>query len=302
MDHINLSFVLQSLESDKEEIIIEITGVIINFNKKHYIISVHQGYPIKYIIINDKKYDDFIICAWCDVLIIPYINNTSTYVFNKFVKKALEPIDNYTYNSHNIKFINNIFLEIGMIPNNPQIMYNCLSGLSDMKTGMPIINTINNNKKLAGIISRFNVETNQIYCIPINYILNALIKKDNSKIFTLNEDINYISKINNYKIVCGKIYCVLHKMYISIDNFMAFNTDINTEYYITFNNGRRRICNFSYIKSNIINNNIIIKDDNIIVSLGFLNLLKILNKTDLIKQIFINDDTKLKYDKYNIIY
>ena len=60
---------IQTIKSD-DEIQLEASGICIYYNKKYYIISVHQGLPIKSIIINNKTHTDYIICAWCDLLII----------------------------------------------------------------------------------------------------------------------------------------------------------------------------------------------------------------------------------------
>jgi hypothetical protein len=68
-------------------------------------------------------------------------------------------------------------MEIGMIPNNPIIMYNKLEidNNNNILSGQPIYNM---QDKLVGMVSR--IDENHIYTIPTNYILNALNKKDNT--------------------------------------------------------------------------------------------------------------------------
>jgi hypothetical protein len=99
----------------------------------------------------------------------------------------------YNVNDSKFKFINHKFMEIGMIPNNPTIMYNCLEteSVDNIILGQPIY-----NNKFAGIVSKIDAENNHIYSIPTNYILNALNRKNNTNIYSLNEDINktYCSK------------------------------------------------------------------------------------------------------------
>ena len=299
IDVINITLNLQSVNTDNE-IEIEVKGFIINYNKKNYIISVHQGYPIKNIIINDKKYDDFIVCSWCDLLIIPFVE-TNLFVFKHFVKKQIEPTDNYYLNSNKLKFIKTEFMEIGMIPNNPTIMYNIFKSINDINSGMPIYNE---KYKLAGITSKIEqIEENiyYVYSIPVNYILTALSKLDNTKIYSLNEDIKNIYKINNYKIMCDKIYCIMHKAYIPVESYIAINGDINSEYHIILFNGRRKKTHLIEHYNNMTNNNIIVNNNNITLTLGFVNWLKILDEIELIEKILINNETDLKWDKYNII-
>jgi hypothetical protein len=204
MKSINITLNLQTIKRD-DEIEIEVAGILMNYNKKAYIISVHQGLPIKSIIINNKTYSDYIICAWCDLIIIPSNDSFSDlFVFKQFVKKQMDPLDKLFINNNKAKFINHDFMEIGMIPNNPIIMYNKLEidnincSNNNILSGQPIYNM---QDKLVGMVSR--IDENHIYTIPTNYILNALNKKDNTIIYSLNEDINNIQKINNYKVICN---------------------------------------------------------------------------------------------------
>jgi hypothetical protein len=282
----NITFNLQTIEKE-DEIDIETKGTLILYNNKKFIIAVHHGNPIKTITINNKIYNDFIICAWCDLIIIPYNIEHDRFVFKQFVKKQIDPTDKYYMNSTRLKFVNNVFMEIGMIPYNPKIMYNILKSTEEASAGIPIYNDKN---KLAGIVCRFkNIEDNiNIYCIPVNYILIALNKIDNTKLYSLNEDMNSITKINNYKIVCGRIYCPLHKTYITIDSFIAINGDINSTYYITLENGRRKQDNVIVVNNNMTNNNIIINDNNITLTSGFMHLLKALDEIELLGKILMN--------------
>jgi hypothetical protein len=242
---------------------------------------VHQGYPIKSISINNKKYDDYIICAWCDLLILPLLSNdfSDSFVFKQFVKKQMEPTDKLYINDNKVKFNHREFIEIGMIPNNPTIMYNVyLNDINNIIAGQPIY-----NNKLAGIVSKISNE--YIYTIPINYILTALTKKDNTIIYSLNENINYIHKINKYKLICGKIYCPLHKMYIPIETFVIINSDL--EYVLLLKNGRIINATLNNITNNNYNNNLIINNDKITFTSSFMHLLKLLDKTELIENILV---------------
>jgi hypothetical protein len=299
METINISLNIQTLK-ETDEIEIEVKGVLICYKKKFYIISVHQGYPIKSISINNKKYDDYIICAWCDLLILPLLSNDFSYsfVFKQFVKKQMEPTDKYFINNNKLKFINHEFFEIGMIPNNPKIMYNCLELDSKSENNMIINNIIigepvyNDKKKLAGLVSIIN---DYIYTIPINYIFNALNKKDNTKIYSLNENYDYIQKINKNKVINGKIYCSLHKMYIPIESYVIINSEIN--YSLLLINGRIKDVQLIIINNNNYNNNLIIKDNTITATAGFMNYLKIIDEVDLLNDLLLR---LFKSPSYNL--
>ncbi len=294
MKSINITLNLQTIRCE-DEIEIEVACILINYNKKDYIISVHQGLPIKSIIINNKTYSDYIICAWCDLIIISSDDSfPDLFVFKQFVKKQMEPLDKLFINDNKAKFISHDFMEIGMIPNNPIIMYNKLeidNNFSNINilSGHPIYNMQN---KLAGIVSR--IDDNHIYTIPTNYILNALNKKDNSIIYSLNEDINNIQKINNYKVICNKIYCSLHKMYIPVDSYVIINSDNISS--LLLKNGRTINPILNITNFNNYNNNLIIKDNVIKFTSGFLHLLKLLGDTCLIKKILMNNINNINYE------
>ncbi len=286
MKSINIILNLQTFKKE-DEIEVEVAGVLINYNKKLYIVSVHQNLPIKSVIINNKEYSNYIICAWCDLIIIPY-DSSNLFVFKQFVKKQMDPLDKYFINDNKAVFINHEFMEIGLIPSNPTIMYNKLeinyNNNINILSGQPIYTTNNyTNYKLAGIVSRIN--DNHIYTIPTNYILLALNKKDNTMIYSLN-DTNNIHKINKYKVNNDKIYCSLHKMYINIDSYIILNYDNISS--IILKNGRTINPLFIPLNFNNYNNNLIIKDNIVKFTSGFLHLLKLLEESCLIEKILNN--------------
>ncbi len=296
---INITYVLQNTDMTAD-----FKGTLVSFDNKTFIISIHSGYPIKQIIINDETVNDFIICAWCDLVIIPY-NTSSASFFKHFVKKQMEPEDKYFVNSTKIKYINNIFINLGFLPDNHVIMYNCLKSFENIKTGMPIIDDKN---KLAGIVSKIDIKDKDndiylIYSVPIIYILKALTKKDNTKIYSINEAINNINKINNFRIICGKIYCILHKTYIPVDSYISINGDLDTYFYIRLENGREKRTQMIETENNMTNNNLIINENNIKLSYGFLSLLNLLDETELLEELIFNktDNINTKWNGMNII-
>lgn len=291
MMFINISLNLQTIKTN-DEIEIEVTGCCIYYNNNHYIISVHQGFPIKTVSINNKFYTNYIICAWCDLLIIP-IDDVfpDLFVFKQFVKKQIEPTDKLLINDNKVKFKQHEFMEIGMIPNNPTIMYNVFLNDNNVLSGQPIY-----NHKLAGIVSK--VSNDSIYTIPIHYILIALNKKDNSSIYSLNEDISNIYKINKYKILDGKIYCPLHKMYISVETYIIINSEMNNLLVLK----NRRVVNalLNNTTNNNYNSNLIINNNKITFTSSFMHLLKLLDNNKLIEDILVKLMNNIQLNEINI--
>lgn len=300
---IDITYVMQDLKHFDDDIEIEMKGILIEFNSKKYIISVHNGYPIDKVIINNIPFEKFIICAWCDLILIPYDKDSfNQFVFKQFVKKQMKPDDKYYYNETKLKYINNILIQIGHINNNPIIMYNCLkissNDFENISPGMPIYNEKN---KLAGIVAKLinNGSHYDVYCVPVNYILKGITKTDNTKIYALNEDIDCINKINNYKVICGKIYCNLHKLYVSVETYTAIHGDISLYFSIVLNNGRYKKSTLYETNNNMTNNNLLVDKDTIILSYGLIILLHALEEYELIENINTNITTK--WNNYNII-
>lgn len=292
---IEITYILQNLEHLEDKIEIKMNGILINFNSKKFIVSVHNGYPIEKVIIDGKPFEDFIICAWCDLILIPITDDYNLFAFKQFVKKQMEPEDKYFYNNNisniKLKYINNILSPIGDMGCNPMIMYNCLKldtiSETELDIGTPIYNEKN---KLAGIIAKIikndDIDNQiNIYCIPVNYILKAIIKTDNTKIYSLAEDIDYIEKINNYKIICNKIYCNFHKMYIPVETYIAIHGDISTYFSIVLKNGRcKRVLPFE-TNNNLINNKLLVDKNRITLSYGLITLLHALEEIELLEKI-----------------
>ena len=306
---IKITYIMQDLKHLDTEVEVEMKGVLVNYNSKTFIISVHNGYPIDKVIIDNKTFNNFIICAWCDLILIPYKNENdyNRFVFKQFVKKQMEPEDKYYINNKKIKFINNILIQIGHIRNNPIIMYNCLKiGLNEnelIEPGTPIYNEKN---KLAGIVAKIINNDNRndydIYCVPVNYILKALTKIDNTKLYTLAEEIYNIEKINNYKITCKKIYCNLHKTYVPVDTYVAVHGDSLLYLSIIFTNGRYKRVSLYETNNNMSNNNLLVSKNIIKVSYGLIALLHVLEEYELIEKINNhNQNDHIIWNDYNII-
>ncbi len=294
---IDLIYELDSPDTNQREVVtVQLKGIIINYENNNYIISVHQGLPIKKIIVNDKEYIKYIYCAWNDLIIIPIDEIIpDTFVFKQFVKKQMDFNNNYIINTHTAKFIKSSFVPIKMIPNNPCIMYNIFKCKENIKPGQAIIY----NNKLCGVTCKF--ENDHVFAIPINYIIKSLTKKDNKNIYTIPHDLNSITKINNNKIVCGKIYCQYHKAYITPECFIAFYGDQDYKFSIIINN-ITRVINSEIFSNPIMDNSdsFIIRDNTIKLTSGLLHYLKIIGEQSLIKLIFTNSKD-IKFNDYIIV-
>jgi hypothetical protein len=287
---IPLTFVLNNIDST--EFTFPSDSTLIVYNSKNYLISDHQGLPIKYVKINDIIIKDYIICNWCDLIIIPFENISTFAPFKHFVKKQINSTDNLFLEDTKLTYVNTIMIPINNLPHNPSIMYNILSFTQKIKVspGMPIYT---DNFKLCGIVSK--ITDTSVLCIPMIYILRAFEKIDNTTIYKLkyNDNSDNITKINNYKILCNKVYCQLHKNYIPITTFIVIYGDTNQTFNIVVNDVEQ-ICgveNFDNI-DNIDNisisntNNIIQNNNRIKVTSGLLHLLKIYKEYNIIDRIF----------------
>ena len=317
---------LQLYSFNEEEIKIILNGTIINNKGDNYIISVHKGLPIIKISIGgtDINMDTIIKCKWNDLLIIKVntellIKLSDAFVFKQFVKKQMDTTNKYYTRDTMFKYTENVFLPISMIPNNPLIMYNIMKTTKIIHNILAGSSIYTSDNKLCGIVLQINKKI--IYSIPINYIFMILNRSDisNDTMFKLN-DISQIYKINNFKVICDKIYCRLHKTYIPIETYIVTNGDI--KYNIEFKNddplksqsfALRKNVELERFTNKYINiDNMIIMNDNIIkLTSGFIHWLKIVGKPthhtydvliNIIKNIDKMNDFKIAYadNKFNL--
>ena len=212
--------IILKLNSIKNPIEVQTTGIAIQYNKQKYIVTVHQGLSVEKIIISaDKIYEftDFIVCGWNDLILIPIDNIPNLYVFKQFVKKKINVSSKYNIDSEYCNYISNDFFPINMIPGNPSNLYYKMSTsyvIKEGDCGKPIY--YNNN--LVGIIGK--IEDTILYIIPSIYIIKSCEKVNNSSIYTLN-NIDIIEKINRYKVINKSIYYIKINSLIPVDTYIA---------------------------------------------------------------------------------
>lgn len=300
MKSIPILLKLNTIEN-KDEHIIETHGILIYYMKKQYIVTLHQGLPIKEIIIKDrdKEYsfllskNEFIICKWNDLILIPCENTFSNlFVFKQFVKKQINVNSNYYFDTiYNIKYIENDSFPINMIPYNPSnIYYKMTSEIStDFIAGKPIYN----DNKLIGIIAK--VEGNIIYVIPSLYITKSIEKKDNS-IYTI--DTLNVTKLGYYKIINNRIYYNKLNNMIPLESYLLLEGDNDKNIHIIINGINKRIKYTPFINTIICNNNMIdIVKNKIHITSSFIHLMKICyNDIRIITKIFEYMDSKKQFN------
>ncbi len=295
---VDVDLYIESLINDEH--IVKYKGIHINYKNKFYIITIYHGLPVKYVKINNIKITDFIISKWNDLLIIPLnFVHDNIFIFKHFIKKDLDINEKCMSDDNKLKFIENTFSPIHEIPGNPVIMYNVFKHYSNniFIAGEPVYNTTDG---LYGIIAQSI--NNTLIVVPSIYILMTL-DKNNNIIYSLDEKIYNIYKINNYKILNDKIYCQLHKSYIPIECYIVFNCDSDIKIKININNIDRygRIIEFK--NPNIILSNSIIRHENTIkLTSSLMHLLKELEEFEILERLFsyLTRDNYIQYNQYII--
>lgn len=256
---------------------IDLYGFTIKYNDMYYIITIHMGLPIKSIHIEGiSKIDNYILSKRNDLLIIPILFPLKDqFVFCHFDEKQIDSYFSGAFNfSYILKLNSNVFLPINMIPNYPTIMYHVFNNTENIKVGMPVYN---GDKKLRGIVSKID---DNIYVLPAHYIINTIIKPNN--LMTINDNIEYVVKLDNKIIKNNKIYCKYHKTYIPIDCYISYHMDFN----ITNKQNITQKARMKLHDGYIINSNELLKKANdFIHTSGYIHLLQILGQYDTIKRI-----------------
>lgn len=293
--------IILQLNSIKNPIQVQTTGIAIQYNKQKYIVTVHQGLSVEKIIIStDKIYEftDFIVCGWNDLILIPINDIPNLFVFKQFVKKQINVSSKYNIDSEHCKYISNDFLPINMIPGNPSNLYYKMSTsyvIKEGDCGKPVYY----NNHLVGIIGK--IEDTILYIIPSIYIIKSCEKVNNSSIYTLN-NINTIEKINRYKVINKSIYYIKINSLIPVDTYIALEGDKNNIFTIMSNNTLLlRVTSIPFI-NNYIGNSMDLEIDDLCIRVNscFIHMMKICyNDTDLIQTIFSREDNTRFEHKIN---
>ena len=301
--NIPITLKINSLNCDILEI--ETCGIFIYINKKYYMVTIHQGLPVKEIIFNIKdiqyNFTNFIICGWNDLIILPIERiQQDLFFFKHFVKKQIIRTTKFMIDNNNISYCENEFIPINMMPGNPSNLYYKMKSLKkiihDGDCGKPIIDS---NQKLIGIACKTNDII--IYVIPTIYILQSINKIDNTTIFSINYQ-DSINKIDKYKVKENNtIYSRKINSLIPIDTYIVLEGDIDKEFTLVIKYER-----IVYIKVkpfvNLISNStdINIKNDIIYINSCFIHMMKLCYKDNRIIQTIFKNINKCKQFEYII--
>jgi len=225
-------------------------GFIFEYNKKNYIITIHHNLPIHKITYKSIELFNVINSCWNEFLILEC--NFSNFIIHKKYnislpkKNVLLYFNNIEIIVYDIKFIpfNNLnnypyklpYIECNI--KNKSHNYN-FKGLS----GMPVYN--DKKDKIIGIFSKYNIQDNTLYIIPIYILIKTLNKIDNNNIYTVNNylvnqtifhpNLKYILPINIYFLLEGDKNMIFYKKkniynYIIDNNPLLYNNNY-IEYY-----------------------------------------------------------------------
>ncbi len=293
---------------------IETSGICIQFNKKYYMVTVHQGLPIKEVQITlDRKIFDFkkfIICGWNDLIIVSLdFKPSNLFVFKQFVKKQININSKLEFDSNLVKYIENDSMPICMIPSNPTNLYYKIKierdKIKDGDCGKPI----HINNRLIGIIGK--VMEDIVYVIPFIYIEKSLEKKDNSTIYTINCTCDTIIKFNKFKQQNNSIYYKKMNCIIPFDTFIVLEGDIDIYYNVLTNVQKnkqpKRDMFIPFENKLIVNSNQISQINEISIQINscFIHLIKLCYKDEqLIKEVFdkMENHQRIDYTIKNVKY
>ena len=147
---------------------------------------------------------------------------------------------------------------------------------------------------MIGIFSK--IDRNYIYVIPSYYLIKSIEKLDNNNIYTINEDLNNISKMDFNLIKKNKIYHNSFITYLPIDCFLNLELDKNKTILVKHNN-KSKIVKSQIYKSKFNNSYQIKINDNIILfSSSFLRYLKEIE----IDQLIDNFDSILNLRDFKV--
>jgi hypothetical protein len=274
---INLNSETESLN----EIVIEnrFKGFILSYKGYEYIISVHQGTPIKEI-----RYQIVINSVWNDLLILErQVDHNSVVVKNikLSVPKVADEL-NLAYDKSKIKLTVSgyKFLNLNNLATNPRCMY--ITAVMENKDKRSLVGSpvFNNDNKLIGIFC--NQINNIFYILPSYYIIQTLVK--NNAIYGIDFE-DQITKINKSNVYSDNI--IYHKTlntYIPIDAYFMLEGNVGKE--LLINN--EHVCRFVDLHNSlpITNERTIIKDGSkYLVNASLLILLGMINKRIIINLI-----------------
>lgn len=301
---LTLNLITQPFIDDKIEF--TISGFILKYNNKNYIVSVHHFLPIDKIHNNEDEIDILINSRWNELLICNCENiDLSKYIiYNKISNKIPKVGDILTFisteqrrnnseeneiNEMELRFIGYDFIPFDNINSDILIPYIKASSTNTTYnyaglSGSPIF--INNT--IVGIFSKYNVRESILYIIPIYIFIKTINKNDNNNIYTTPYE--KIKKVNSYNVKNNYIYHPTFKINIPLNTYFLIEGDIDYAPIIIYNNKYKSNDIFIIKYLQISNeNNIIIIDTKYKITCRLLSLLnKLISNKNIIRNLFQN--------------
>jgi len=314
MSNLKINFELENITNDT--IFSNSSGFIVNINNNNIIISVHHYYPFSdniKILYNNTEYSSSIInrSLWNEIITLKIpdklsLNKLDIINYKNF-RLHCQNYEKFYINDKNIELIkiDNSFIPLGMIPNYPKNIYYkmlCINGtILKSFSGLPIYD---NKKRVIGILSKS--KNNEIYVLPIIYLIKTLLKKSDDIYFI--ENYLKIEKVNRYKVTNEKIFYPSFGFNIPIESYFLLEGDKDKMVEITVKNKKKKI-NYVNINSKLpISSSTKLKNinDKYIINIPLLKYLRLLKKNDIIINIFKllknNEKIFLKYNKSNNLF
>ena len=241
-------------------------GFLLQYNNSTYIFSIHHHLPINSITnsLDKTEYEIIINSCWSEALILSACNIDKTlYTIFKKINNNLKSICNQKTHQNIFTIIENEELEIDIISttfeyfdnfnNSPYTLY-LLAKLQTPKitlsgsSGSPVYTKLDktkkddfeNNNTIIGIISKYDIDNQIVYIIPIYIYLKNLEKKDNMTIYGIEKsDCDNAIKIgSHYNVINNPLYkkMIYHptfKINIPLNTYFMIEGDIDKIFSIT---------------------------------------------------------------------
>ena len=246
-DTLTLKILSQKLNNKEIEKIV--TGFVLNYNSKNYIITTHHFLPINkvYDIETNNELAIEINSSWNEGLILETENvDLSKYKIFSKVHNTIPKLDsNLFMKSHDkryeLEIIGYDMLPFDSIQSDVPILLIKTRILSKIDTlagfsGSPVF--IKN--KIVGVLTKIRKDANIVYIIPIYVITKNLDKQDNSNIYTTN--VSDIKKIGSWIVnKNNEVYHPTLKINIPISSYFLLEGDSNYKTIIVYGNKKSSV-------------------------------------------------------------
>lgn len=304
-----------------------LTGFLLCYNNITYLLSVHHYLPIENILNDNNELSCNILVnsCWSEALIMDTYNiDTSQFTIFKKIQnniKFFNDLKVFTIINGEIKpidIINTIFEPFDYLNLSPEIPYlvgklNTSEEILAGNSGSPVFIRKCNEDILIGVISKYNINTQSIYIIPIYVFIKSIEKNDNKTIYGL--DCTNTVKIKSYNIVNDSIHgkTIFHptlKINIPLSTYFLLEGDdhITFTVYNNFNKDGKKIITINNVRPISINNNLIVShEDNLLssnhgrfkINLRLLSLFKRVTNSEIQKILFMKIQNNINLTKSN---